>query len=84
MSVGLVPDRDDKVTGVDFLRFFGRPRESVVVAYDWSGGGKHLTRLTLRAPGLHGVQAHRVKLGGRAAVLGAGERSWDWAAPVFA
>ncbi|MFI7672229.1 hypothetical protein [Actinophytocola sp. NPDC049390] len=77
VSVSLTPDRDDKVTGVDFLRFFGYPGESLMVVYNWSGGRKHLLRLTLRAPGLDGVQAHWVRLGGRAATLAEDDPSGD-------
>jgi hypothetical protein len=58
VSVYLVPDRDDKVTGIEYVRFFDSPAESLLVVYDWSGDKKHLCRLTLCAPGLYGVQAH--------------------------
>lgn len=73
VSVKLAPDRDDKVTGVEFAQFFGYPQESVILLYTWSGVGMCLARLTLSAPGLHGVQTHWVELGGRAAVVVTGE-----------
>ncbi|MFL6077364.1 MAG: hypothetical protein ACJ73S_28720 [Mycobacteriales bacterium] len=77
VSVDLVPDRDDKVTGVEYLRFFDDPRDCLIVVYEWAGGGRRLCRLTLRAPGLHGVQSHWVDLDGDAAVVIAGEDWWD-------
>lgn len=77
VSVGLVPDRPDKVIEVGFLGFFDSDPESLIVVYDWAGGGKRLCRLTLRAPGLYGVQAHWVGLNGTAAVVLDG--SWDQA-----
>jgi len=67
VSVPLVPDRDDKVTGVDFLRFFDVPTECLVIGFSWAGDRKRLCRLTPCATGPHSV--HRVDLGGSAAVV---------------
>jgi len=77
VSVQLDPGRSDFVAGVGFIGFFGYPHQSLVVVYHRSVGGTRLLRLTLRASGLRGVQAHWVDLVGNTEVAVEGERSWD-------
>lgn len=77
VSVSLVQDRADRVTGVEFMRFFDSPLDCVVVVYDWAGDHKRLCRLTLRSPGLRGVQSDWIRLGGLTAVVIDGEHRWS-------
>lgn len=76
VSVRLAADRSDKVTRLEYVRFFDSSPESLVVVYDWAGT-KQLLRLTLSARGLRGVQSHWVGLGNGTCVVLDGEHDWD-------